>query len=251
MKEFFLNLKSAIEFITIIPIGKKGHQSYSPISMIRYFPLTGLIIGVLLFCFDFIVSKIWMPSIASILDVVFMVIITGAFHLDGLGDTADGLFCHQNKKRCLEIMKDSRTGIMGVIAIFCVLTIKVAGVFAVKTSLIYSQTILLFVIVPSYSRAGMLFGIKFLNYGRKENGKGFEFFKTPLNLMDFVFLLVPVFLSFFLGTKALLLNLLFFITIFAVLSFYKKKLNCITGDMLGAMNEITEAVLLLTAAIHF
>jgi len=243
MKFFFTDLRSAILFITILPAGK--NVAYSPKGMIKLFPVVGLILGGGLLVFDILVSHLWSPAVAAVLDVLFLVVVTGAFHLDGLGDTADGLFSHRSKERVLEIMKDSRTGMMGLVAVFCVLAVKTAGIYSVKTSGTPFQTLMLLLIIPSYSRAAMLFGIKGLGYGRKETGTGFDFFEKGIGLKDFAFILIPMALSLFLGYKGLVLNLVFFIMVISILSFYKKKLNCITGDMLGAMNEIIEAFLFL------
>ena len=243
MKNFFTGLRSAILFLTILPAGK--NVTYSPLGMIKFFPVVGLILGGLLLLFDVCITPLWSPFVVAILDVVFLVILTGAFHLDGLGDSADGLFSHRSKKRALEIMKDSRTGMMGLVAVFCILAVKTAGIYSVKTSGTHLQTLGLLLIIPSYSRAAMIFGIRFLEYGRKDTGTGLDFFEKGIGLKDFFFVLIPVAISLFLGYKGLVLNLVFLGTLMLVLGFYKKKFNCITGDMLGAMSEVTEAVLFL------
>lgn len=245
MKKFITDFRSAILFITILPAGKG--VAYSPLGMIRFFPLVGLMVGGLLVLFDRIMSNIWPIPVVSVLDVLILVVITGAFHLDGLGDTADGMFSHRPKERVLEIMKDSRTGMMGVVAVFFVLAVKTAGIFSVKTGMTSFQALLLLLIIPSYSRSSMIFGIKFLEYGRKGTGTGLDLFEKPIGLKDFVFMVIPVAISLFLGYKSLVLNIVFVIALILILGFYKKKLNCITGDMLGALNEITEAVLFLAA----
>jgi len=190
-------------------------------------------------------AQIWSPFVVAILDVVFLVIVTGAFHLDGLGDAADGLFSHRSKKRALEIMKDSRTGMMGLVAVVCILAIKAAGIYSVKTAGTHFQTLALLLIIPSYARSAMIFGIRYLPYGRKDTGTGLDLFEKGIGLKDFFFVLIPVVISLFLGYKGLVLNLVFLASLVLLLRFYKKKLNCITGDMLGAMCEVTEAVLFL------
>jgi len=239
----FTDLRSAVLFITILPAGK--NVAYSPMGMIRFFPVVGLMIGSLLVITDLAVSRLWSPPVAALLDLLFLVAVTGAFHLDGLGDTADGIFSHRGRERALEIMKDSRTGMMGLVAVICGLAVKFAGIWSLKTTGTQVQIPLLLFIVPAYSRASMIFGIKFLNYGRKKGGTGREHFGRPIRLNDFSLCLIPLFLSLFLGYKGLVLNILFFMGVAVILLFYKKKMNCITGDMLGAMNEVLEAVLFL------
>ncbi|MCP4671036.1 MAG: adenosylcobinamide-GDP ribazoletransferase [Desulfobacula sp.] len=245
MKNLFTDFRSAVLFITILPAGK--NIAYSPMGMIKFFPVVGLILGAGLMLLDAIVSSLWSPGVVAVLDVIFLVIVTGAFHLDGLGDTADGLFSHRSKSRALEIMKDSRTGMMGLVAVICVLAVKASGIYSIKTGEALFHTLLLFLIIPAYSRAAMIFGIKFLNYGRDKVGTGLDLFKKDIAIKDFGFFLIPIVMSLLLGYNALIINLVFFVTLCMVLGLYKKKLNCITGDMLGALNEIMEAVLFLAA----
>jgi adenosylcobinamide-GDP ribazoletransferase len=244
MKAFF----SALLFITIIPMGKT--QAYDPEGMPPMFPLVGLVLGFLLAATDYLSGFFWPDSTRAVINVVFMASITGAFHLDGLADAADGLFSHRPRERMLEIMKDSRTGVMGVVAIICCLGIKWGG-FNAMTDAFGSHTIerfILLAIIPSYARGGMLFGIRYFNYGRPEGGTAYDFFNNPHSPLSpfqyYRFLLFPIILSFFTGW-GIVINIVFPVIAIAVLYFYKKMLNCITGDMLGAMTEITEALLLI------
>ncbi len=245
MKPFLTDLRSALLFITILPAGR--NVAYSPVGMIKCFPLVGLILGGLLAAVDAAASLIWPPAAVAVLDVVFLVIVTGAFHLDGLGDAADGIFSHRPREQVLEIMKDSRTGMMGLVAIFCILAIKMAAVYSLKTEEDGWQLLVLFCMVPALARGGMIFGIRFLAYGRKNTGTGRDLFESPIRYGDFVFLLIPVVASLFLGYKGLFLILVFLVCLVVILGFYKQKLNCITGDMLGALCEVTEAFLFLAA----
>jgi adenosylcobinamide-GDP ribazoletransferase len=245
MNKLLTQFRSAVLFITILPAGR--NVVYTPVGMIKFFPLVGLVLGGLLVVMDQAASQLWSPCVAALLDVFFLVVVTGAFHLDGLGDTADGVFSHQSKQRALEIMKDSRTGMMGLVAVFCVLALKIAGIYSIKTTGSGGHAMVLLLIVPAYSRAAMIFGIRFLSYGRKQKGTGLDLFERPVGPKDFSFFLIPVVISCFLGYNGLVLNGMFILTLAGVLMFYKKKLGCITGDMLGALTEIMETVLFLSA----
>ncbi|WP_022666029.1 adenosylcobinamide-GDP ribazoletransferase [Desulfospira joergensenii] len=250
MKSNFLSgLRSALLFITILPAGKD--VAWSPMAMIRFFPVVGMILGGLLILADLLVSRLWAPPVAALLDVVFLLAVTGAFHMDGLGDAADGIFSHRPRERALEIMKDSRIGMMGLVAVGAVLALKLAGIYSLKTTLAPFQIIVLLLIVPAYSRASMIFGIRFLNYGRKGTGTGLDLFERAIGLKDFFYCLIPLLFSLFLGVRGLVLNLFFIIGLVLILGFYKKKMNCITGDMLGAMTEVMEALLFLGAGAAF
>jgi adenosylcobinamide-GDP ribazoletransferase len=234
------NLISALQFITILPLGKA--RAFDAPKMVPYFPLVGLLLGALVALFDILIARFWAPPVVAILDVVLLAVLTGAFHLDGLGDTADGLFSPRSRDQALEIMKDSRIGVMGLVAIVFALALKWGGIQGLD-----AHRSLLLIIVPAYARAGILFGMQLLNYGRAD-GTGLPFFKDKLNWGNHWGLLIPVGLSILLGWKAIWLNMMFAVIVAAILLFYRKRMGCITGDMLGAMTEVTEAGLFLIAS---
>lgn len=235
-------LIAALQFLTIIPLGKS--VIYDPKGMVPLFPVVGIIIGGLLTIFDHVNLKFWPEPVTAVLDVIFLVVITAALHLDGLGDTADGLMGHRSREKALMIMKDSRIGVMGLVAIVCILAVKWGGIMHLN-----ANRMLLLVIVPAFSRSAMIFGIRFLEYGRPEGGTGYDFFGEPLKWSAFQWMLIPITLSIFLGWKGLWLNFIFAVLIITIIFYYKKRMGCITGDMLGAMTEVTEALLFLLVSI--
>ncbi len=232
---------SALQFITILPLGKG--KSFDPPKMVPYFPLVGILLGLLVAVFDTIVVRFWAPPVAALLDIILLAVLTAAFHLDGLGDTADGLLGQRSTDKALEIMKDSRIGTMGLVAILFGLALKWGGIAGLD-----SHRSIFLIVIPAYARAGILFGMRFLPYGRP-NGTGKPFFKTQLAPIHFWGLIFPVGLSLILGFKAIWLNLLFAVIVGSILNFYKRRMGCITGDMLGAMTEVTESGLFLMASI--
>jgi adenosylcobinamide-GDP ribazoletransferase len=214
-------------------------KPFDPPKMVPYFPLVGILLGLLVAAFDAIVVRFWTPPIVALLDIILLAVLTGAFHIDGLGDTADGLLGPRSRDEALEIMKDSRIGTMGLVAILFGLALKWGGI----ANLDAHRSIIL-ILIPAYARAGILFGMRYLPYGRTD-GLGKPFFNEKLSLKHFWGLVFPVGLSLLLGFEAIALNLAFAIIIGLILLFYKKRMGCITGDMLGAMVEITEAGLFL------
>ena len=236
------NFISAIQFITILPVGRA--DTFEPTKMIPYFPAVGLFLGMLTAFFDHLTTALWSRPVASLLDILFLAVITGAFHLDGLGDSADGLLGQRPKEKALTIMKDSRLGTMGLVAIVFGLALKWAGISGLDAN----RTLLL-VIVPAYARAGMLFGMRFLEYGRPDGGTGVDFFKSKLAWTAFWGLTAPVVMSVFLGWTAFWLNLSFVTLTTLLIWYYKRRVGCITGDMLGAMAEILESSLFLLVSM--
>lgn len=236
------NFISAIQFITILPVGKA--VPFDPRKMMPFFPLVGILLGLLVAIFDRLVINLWNGPVAALLDVIFLATITGAFHLDGLGDTADGLLGQRPKEKALAIMKDSRIGAMGLVAVVFGLALKWGGIAGLDVN-----RSLILIIVPAYARGAVLFGIRFLEYGRPGGGTGLDFFKETLKPAAFWGMALPVGVSLFLGWQSLWLNLSFIIITSSVLHYYKKRIGCITGDMLGALIEVLEAGLFLLVSI--
>lgn len=233
---------ASLQFITAIPLGKP--RPFDPKGIIIHFPLAGLAVGLVLALFDIVASAVWPPLVASVLDVVLLAAITGAFHLDGLADMADGLYGQREREKALAIMKDSRVGAMGLVAVACVLLVKSAGLGNIDHT-----RFLALLVVPALSRSAMMIGMRFLPYARGDEGTGSPFFETPLSTMDFKFVALPVFLSLFLGWRGLLMILVFVVATALLILFYRRKLGGITGDLLGAMVEILEAILFLALCV--
>lgn len=238
MKRFI----AAIQFITILPSGKP--VPFVPHKMVPFFPIVGLLLGILVAVFDLAALQLWNPSVVAVLDVLLLVVMTGAFHLDGLGDAADGLLGQRSREKALAIMKDSRLGTMGLVAIVSALAVKWGGIVSLD-----AHRSLLLILVPAYARGGMIFGIRFLEYGRPDGGTGLDFFKEKVQNPAFAGMLLPLLFSVLLGWKAVWLNAGFIVMIALILFYYKKRLGCITGDMLGAITEITESGLFLLVSI--
>ncbi|BBO72290.1 adenosylcobinamide-GDP ribazoletransferase [Desulfosarcina alkanivorans] len=233
---------ASLQFITAVPLGRP--RPFDPKGIIVHFPLAGLAIGLTLALFDLAVSAVWPPGVASVLDVVLLACITGAFHLDGLADMADGLYGQREREKALAIMKDSRVGAMGLVAVACVLLVKTAGLGSIGHA-----RFLALLVVPAYARSAMMIGMRVLPYARGKEGTGSPFFETPLSAPDFKYLAVPVALSLFLGWRGLLMNLFFVAATAALIRLYRSKLGGITGDLLGAMVEILEAILFLALCV--
>ncbi len=233
-------LIASLQFVTALPLGRP--RPFDPRAIVAGFPLAGLTIGLLLALFDLAASAVWPSAVAAAMDVILLAAITGALHLDGLADTADGLYGRRERAAALAIMKDSRVGAMGLVAVLCLLLAKTAALGNIDHG-----RFLALLIVPSYARAAMIFGMRFLPYARGQAGTGSAFFEMKLTSLDFRYLAIPVFLSLFLGWRGILLNLVFAAVTAALIVWYRKKLGGITGDMLGAMVEIIEAALLLAA----
>lgn len=234
---------SAIEFLTIIPL---GNRTFSARAALPYFPICGLGIGCLVLFVDWAAGRFWPPAVVALCDVLTLIVISGALHLDGLADTGDGLYGQRSATKILAIMKDSRIGAMGMVAVLCCLAAKWIAI----SSLEMNRSLWL-LLVPAYARGAVPIAIRVLPYGRPDGGTGHDFFDPPLQATDYWALALIVAGSLAMGWDALKINAGFVLIVSAVLAWYRRKLGTITGDMLGALIEVTEAGLLLIAAAQW
>ena len=235
-------LIAALQFITILPLGKPA--PFVPSAMVPYFPLAGLVIGGLLAAFDLLVTRLWPQPVAALLDVIFLIAVTGALHLDGVGDTAAGLYGGRTKEQALSIMKDSRLGAMGLVAICSLLAIKWAGLYALD-----ERRLPLLILIPAFARGAMIFGMHLLPYGRPQGGTGLAFVERSAPFSDYLWLALPFALALLAGWRGLLASIFFVVITLSLIAYYRSRLGCITGDMLGAMCELNEALLFLICSI--
>jgi adenosylcobinamide-GDP ribazoletransferase len=229
---------SAVQFLTIIPISRTG--GFEARFAAPFFPMVGLLIGVVIATLDTGVAYVWPEPVAALIDVVALALITGALHLDGLADSADGLYGRRPPELALSIMKDSRVGAIGLVVVVCCLALKWAGIYGIA-----HHRLLWLLIVPAYARAAVLFGIRLLPYGRPGGGTGAPFFEHRLPIAGFWGLALLAVLSLAGGWGAVWINLGLAVLAGATLTFYRLKMGCITGDMLGALIEICETGLFL------
>ena len=118
----------AVQFLTRLPV--PVGDSYSPqreAAAVRYYPLVGVLIGGLSAAVYWVAALVW-PGVPSVLlAVVAGLLVTGGLHEDGLADTFDGLGRTRPREQALAIMKDSRLGAYGVLALILVLALKLSA----------------------------------------------------------------------------------------------------------------------------
>ncbi|MHB1206013.1 MAG: adenosylcobinamide-GDP ribazoletransferase [Rhodospirillaceae bacterium] len=121
-------LLCAVQFLTRIPVPElKGFAPEWITLSARYFPLVGQIVGAISAVAFFLAAKVWGGAVPAVLAVTAGILVTGAFHEDGLADSADGLGGGRTKDQRLTIMKDSRIGAYGALALMLALALKVTA----------------------------------------------------------------------------------------------------------------------------
>lgn len=128
------SLLLAVQFLTVVPLRVRGEVRERELAAaLRWFPLTGALIG-LLPALLWRYAAFWPAPARAALVVALLTALGGGLHLDGLADTADGFYGRRSRERILEIMKDSRIGAMGAIGLCTVLLLKFALVLSLPVS---------------------------------------------------------------------------------------------------------------------
>jgi len=116
---------TAVQFFTSIPVPAwVGHSAQQLEQAARYLPLVGMLVGAIAAAVLYLAAQVLPLSLAVGLSMVAGILVTGAFHEDGLSDFADGFGGGHTKEKMLAIMKDSRIGAYGAIAIVLALLLK-------------------------------------------------------------------------------------------------------------------------------
>lgn len=234
MKYFIL----MIQFFTRIPIRINVLAEEKDFSKgLPYFPLVGLVIGIFNYLVFFIFSYLGEGLLPIVFWLLANIVVTGAIHIDGLADTCDGLLSSRSKERMLEIMKDSRIGTNGVIAIAMDLLTRLTFMFSLSLS------IRPFVIIlsPIVGKSFALMLIWISSYARKNGGMGGLFYNDMSKLHVILGLLSgALMVSLIYSWKLLLVLIPCLIFILIYRRFVINKIDGMTGDTLGAANELAE-----------
>jgi adenosylcobinamide-GDP ribazoletransferase len=252
--EVFLFLQ-ALQYFTRFPVPKSvDNHPFDVVKFCRYFPLVGILVGIIgagVFSISYLVFKD--TIIASFLSLGATILVTGAFHEDGLTDVVDGFGGGSTKIRILEIMKDSRVGAFGVIALILALGLKIY-VLSLLAKLILketSQSFILFGLVivsaHSISRAMPVFFLRWMENARDDSFSKTKSSSAKISLGGLILAtltsLLPLFLLitvFDLPTHFLLCMLPCFFLTFYLAFYFKKWINGYTGDCLGATQQLNE-----------
>lgn len=139
----------ALKFLTIVPIDRDSRiKPSSSGSVVFWFPVVGLCIGIVASITYLIFNFLFPPLILDALVIITYIIITRAMHLDGFADTCDGIWGGWSKEKRLEIMRDSRIGSFGAVGLVCLLGLKYLGLHSIGN--VYAVNVSPFSVSASY-----------------------------------------------------------------------------------------------------
>lgn len=240
MKAFF----AALEFLTVIPIPSSLTGDEKTLSeSVPYFPVVGLLIGLGIAGLDLGLSTFLPPLVTTWCAVLFLIAVTGGLHMDGLADTADGFFSVRKRDRMLEIMRDSRIGAMGVLAILFAVGLKVAAL----SSLASPERMAILILMPLAGRSAIVLMITVLPYARCDGGLASIFLARRMRWAPSVAMILLFGAAWGLG-QSMSLAVSAMIAAGLIIGFTFKKIGGFTGDTLGAVSELTEVAMVLAAA---
>lgn len=244
-------LIGVIQFMTTIPIPIDTGKDEAFHKGVIYFPIVGMILGVLYYIIGTISAILFNPYIGAVMIIVSEVVLTGGLHLDGLGDTFDGLYSYREKERMLEIMKDSRLGTNGLLAIMLVLLLKLGFIY----TLLEKDFLWMIIVMPVIARSMQVVAC-YKTKTPRERGMGNLFIGkvSTLSLLGTLIISMAIiggtlYIVGEMTTQNVLIQLacsLFLIV--GVRVFIKtvyRKIDGITGDVLGCICELTELGYLL------
>jgi adenosylcobinamide-GDP ribazoletransferase len=230
---------AALRFLTILPLG--GPVKVDSALFVRsssYYPLVGLVMGGLLWGF-YRLATIVLPAESAVgLLLSFWVVLSGALHLDGLGDTLDGCYGGRNPSDRLRIMKDVHLGTMGIVGIVLLLLLKFV---AIKEMLFFSSLRHWLILIPMAGRWAPVFLAACWPYARAEGGLGRdlvqEMGKKELFWATIIAWGITIGFTGWLGLGFMAVQLIWSL---AGGWFFSRKLGGVTGDTMGATIETAE-----------
>lgn len=237
---------TALRTLTLLPV--PGREGRSLASALFWFPFVGLLVGGLgwgLASALLYIEPGWVAGAAFVV-ILLSAFITRGLHLDGLADMADGFGGARERARTLEIMKDSRVGAFGVIAIVLVLLAK----WVILTHLLESEGGLWIIVAAVLSRAAMVELARSQPYARRSRGMGAEFVSGAG--LEHVIVAVMAALTVtvvFVGWGGGIVCLIVWCMVIALGHWFRRRVGGVTGDLLGASSELVETTVLFFGAL--
>lgn len=251
MKDIINQIVLLIQFMTRIYVPLKVEYSEEKLAKgIKYFPLVGYFIGLIIFVIANILNKyVDNKYIISLLIILLELKLVGLIHVDGLADSFDGLFSYRDKDKILEIMKDSRVGTNGVVILIFYYLAKLILI----TEIISHGDMRCLIVYPIIARMSTSvnagFGVYARDKGMSTGIIGMNKVKDGIfsMILTLILTILVYYNSGMLKGIAMLITGILFIFYFRQVVY--KKIDGITGDTMGASLEMTGLIILLVGAI--
>ncbi|MEK7476055.1 MAG: adenosylcobinamide-GDP ribazoletransferase [Candidatus Coatesbacteria bacterium] len=245
-----LGFPIALQFLTVIPVRIRAAFGGPELARaMAWFPVVGALLGLLAAGVLVGWTRFVGPGAAAAVAVAVLAVVTGGLHLDGVADLADALGSHKSREEKLRIMDDSRIGAMGAATVALVLILKVALIASLPRSIAWTAL----VAMAAASRCAMLVPAVAFPYARREGGTAAPFveYLGPVTVAVAVALTAALAGGLF-HVAGLVATTVVLVAAWLAGAVAARALGGITGDVLGAVNELGELVWLaaLPAALR-
>jgi len=242
MSSIRTELTLAIGFLTRLRLPPVDYSDATMARATRWYPLVGIAIGTGMGLLFWGLSFLLPQALSTLLTIAAGMLLTGALHEDGLADLADGLGGSADKTRALEIMRDSRIGTYGVLALISTLAIKATALALLPVPV----AIVALIASHGLARLSMLWLMDRLDYARTAGAADFTNNapkpERPIPVISLAAILALTALTVSqLTAAATLLAILLLVTLVA--KWLNTRLNGYTGDALGACEQLTETLI--------
>jgi adenosylcobinamide-GDP ribazoletransferase len=246
-RDFF----NALRFMTIFPV-PSSDTATAPDWLSRcakYFPAVGICVGLVSSAVLLVASSIWSPMVAALLAVAASIIVTGALHEDGLADTADGFGGGWSVEKRLAIMKDSRIGAYGALALMFGIALRVTALAEMP---LWTGAAAL-IAAHGTARITPAFVMNALPYAGDTAAMKVSYADAPVSINDMGFALIVVACALvplaIISVLSVISGLLLGAILATAIALWARKLiDGYTGDVLGAIEQMFEIGFLLGVA---
>jgi adenosylcobinamide-GDP ribazoletransferase len=237
-------LTNAVTFLTRVPLAARAEGSSNLARSIPWFPVVGAGIGAVIAVVFVLASSILPAIVAAAIAVSVGVILTGAFHEDGLADVADAFAGAWTVERRLEILKDPRLGTFGVVALSSSFLLRVGTI----SSLDGLAAMALIPAAHALSRASGAALMRRVPIAVEEGlGASFAASVTPTTEATTIVLGLSI-CALLIGLWSIPAGVLCAVVAFGIGRLARVKIDGISGDVLGANQQIAEITILLLGA---
>jgi adenosylcobinamide-GDP ribazoletransferase len=235
---------AALQFLTLFPCPRRIDHSPDKVGRSAiFFPVIGFMLGLILALVNFLLEPFASAGLLSVILVSLLVFVTRGLHLDGVGDTFDGLGAGGDRDRVLSVMDDSHTGTFGLVAIVLVLFLKI---HALESLDVDRWRVLL--AAPILGRWAMvLLGYRSTAAKAGLGSNLIDQLKTKHFLLAtlLTLLLVAAILR---GNGIVMMTWVAAFTI-AIKTYFHRRLGGVTGDTFGAVGELSETSVMVLLAL--
>ena len=241
------DLAAGFGLLTRLPVGwlVPGDVPYNPGRAVWTYPLAGLLVGAVEAAMLTAARHLGLPPLVGAgWTLVVAMLLTGGLHEDGLADTADGFGGGRTRERTLEIMRDSRIGSYGALALMLSLVIRMSALAVIPADRAFAALL----VIGALSRGSMLFGLALLKPARTDGLSRSLGRISPIALVlgGLIALASSLMLTPFHALTAITASATVAVIVSASA---RRRIGGHTGDVLGTMSVAVECVLLTLAAI--